>query len=61
MEEVLHVFQSKGNTLNGEDPLVEYNMQPIEVSEENFKILIDKAIRSATKFATTFVDKSKIK
>lgn len=57
MNEVIQVFKSTGNTLKGEDPLIAYNMQPVQVSDDNFKMLIDKAIANATKFATTYIDR----
>lgn len=57
MNEILQVFQSNGNTLKGEDPFIAYNMQPIQISDDNFKVLIDKAIANATKFATTYIDR----
>ncbi|KAJ8673583.1 hypothetical protein QAD02_004845 [Eretmocerus hayati] len=59
MEEVLQVFQSKGNTLKGEDPLNVYNMSPIQMSGDDFKLLIDKAIGAATKFASVYIDKGR--
>ncbi|XP_016840617.1 alanine--tRNA ligase, mitochondrial [Nasonia vitripennis] len=58
MEEILQVFQSKGNVTKGDNPLISYNMQPIQISDSNFKILIDKAIATATKFASIYVDRS---
>ena len=59
MDEVLKVFESTGSALKGEDPLIAYNMQPIQISDDNFKTLIDTAITSATKFASTHINRSK--
>ncbi|KAL7297401.1 hypothetical protein TKK_0009782 [Trichogramma kaykai] len=59
MEEVLRIFQTKGSTFRDDDPQYAYNMSPTHISNDNFKSLIDKAISSATKFASIYVKSEK--
>jgi hypothetical protein len=59
MEEVLQIFQSKGNSFKDENPLVAYNMLPIQISNNDFNKLINKAVNNATKFASNYLDISK--
>ncbi|CAB0031669.1 unnamed protein product [Trichogramma brassicae] len=59
MEEVLRIFQTKGSTFRDDDPQYAYNMSPTHISNDNFKSLIDKAISSATKFASIHVKSEK--
>ncbi|XP_023245739.1 alanine--tRNA ligase, mitochondrial isoform X2 [Copidosoma floridanum] len=59
MNEILKIFDAKGNVFKDENPLVSYNMVPTVINEESAKILLDKAIATATKFASIYVDQSK--